>query len=322
MDKIFYTGMNLSKLCVPFYLIIGLTLLVGACKSSKELTVQANPQSDYNHLLWEVTGEGLKAPSYLYGTIHIIPASEFNVSDTIVNRFAQTERLVMEMDMDMMDMGMGGNSDMDFGEIMSMLSEIMLKPPQSLQSLLGEEDYAYLEGFMRDSLPTPIPFFQMFKPMFLNEQISISLCMEGIPNSYELYFREKAQEKDIPIYGLESLEDQMGFVEAIPLEEQAKSLMETVRNSGGICQEYQHMYDLYNSQQLDSLMFMVDEDPSIKSQAATLLDNRNQNWIPKIEAWMKFQPIFVAVGAAHLPGPQGVVELLREEGYTVRPVEF
>ncbi|MEM9723448.1 MAG: TraB/GumN family protein [Bacteroidota bacterium] len=44
--------------------------------------------------------------------------------------------------------------------------------------------------------------------------------------------------------------------------------------------------------------------------------------MPKIEAWMKFQPIFVAVGAAHLPGPQGVVELLREEGYTVRPFEF
>ena len=302
--------------------LVGLFFLLGACKSSKELASSVEPTSDYNHLLWEISGVDLATPSYLYGTIHIIPESEFNVSDTINNRFQRTERLVMEMDMDMMDMGMGGDSDIDFGEIMSMLSEIMLKPPQSLRGLLGEEDFSYLENFIKDSLDMPIPFFQMFKPLFLTEQISTALCMEGTPNSYELYFRKMAKNSDIPIYGLESLEDQLGFVEDIPLEEQAKSLMETVRNSADICEEYQRMYDLYNSQRLDSLMLMVDDDPSIKSQASNLLDKRNQNWIPKIEAWMKFQPIFVAVGAAHLPGPQGVVELLREAGYTVTPVEF
>ena len=211
---------------------------------------------------------------------------------------------------------------MDFSEMMSLLSELMLKPPNSLKSLLSELDYEFLQGFMRDSMPTPVPFYQMFKPIFLSEQISISYCMEEMPNSFELFFRQKAKDQEMPIAGLETFEDQLSFIKDIPLEEQAASLMETVRNAGTLCQEYQRMYDLYNAQQLDSLMYMVNEDPTLKEQSGNLLDKRNANWIPKLTEWMKEESLFVAVGAAHLPGPQGVVELLRGAGYRVTPLSL
>ena len=279
----------------------------------------AQEKASYNHLLWKIEGGDLTAPSYLYGTIHIIPQKDFRVSDTLQAYFEKADKLVMEMDMDILDMGMGGG-DMDFSQMMSMLSEIMLTPPNSLKSLLSEADYTYLQGFMRDSMSTPIPFYQMFKPIFLSEQISISYCLEEMPNSFELYFRKQANEREMSIAGLETFEEQLSFIQDIPLEDQAASLMETVRNAHSLCQEYQHMYDLYNSQQLDSLMSMVNEDPTLKEQSGNLLDERNSNWIPKLKEWMQAESLFIAVGAAHLPGPMGVVELLRKSGYRVSPI--
>lgn len=313
---------NKDFIWLPLFAFV--LLFFSGCKSRQlEGSQSSSPakKSSYNHLLWKVEGAGLTSPSYLYGTIHIIPQKDFHPSDILLTYFDQADKLVMEMDMDVMDPGAGGE-DIDFSEMMSMLSELMLKPPNSLKSLLPEEDYEYLQGFMRDSMPTPVPFYQMFKPIFLSEQISVSYCMEEMPNSFELFFRQKAKDQEMPIAGLETFEDQLSFIQDIPLEEQAASLMETVRNAGSLCQEYQRMYDLYNAQRLDSLMLMVNEDPTLKEQSGNLLDNRNSNWIPKLREWMPKESLFVAVGAAHLPGPKGVVELLREAGYTVTPISL
>ena len=145
----------------------------------------------------------------------------FKFSDVLQNTFEASDRLVMEMDLDFIGMGMG-SEDMDFSQIMSMMSEIMLKPPNSLKSLLSEADYTYLQGFMRDSMPMPIPFYSMIKPVFLAEQISISYCMRGQPESYELFFSSQAKELGKPVSGLETFEDQLSFIQDIPLEDQAQ----------------------------------------------------------------------------------------------------
>ena len=87
------------------------------------------------------------------------------------------------------------------------------------------------------------------------------------------------------------------------------------------------MVGFYKNQDLQGLyLFMIEsfqEDKSIeesKEMKNRMLDQRNKNWIPKLENWMKQKTLFVAVGAGHLAGEQGVLQLLKNQGYIVEPV--
>ena len=266
------------------------------------------PAAEYPSLLWEISGNGLETPSYLYGTIHIIPQDSFYVSDKVEELLESSERLVMEM-------------ELDAATMMSSAMGMMLKPPNSLKSLLSDEDYTFLRGFMRDSLRQPLPMYQMIKPIFIEQHVSMGYCMDEQPASYELYFMQKYNEWKKPISGLETAEEQLKFFDSITLEEQAQSLMETIREPGKLCEQYSQMVSLYRQQNLDSLISLTQEDPDIGEHTDVLLDNRNQNWISQLEAFMQEEQVFIAVGAAHLPGEQGVIMLLRAEGYEVTPVD-
>ncbi|MNE88753.1 TraB family protein [compost metagenome] len=78
----------------------------------------------------------------------------------------------------------------------------------------------------------------------------------------------------------------------------------------------------YHKQDLESLAKLILESDQLGSSADELLDKRNQNWIPKMEELMKTKSCFFAVGAGHLGGPNGVIQLLRQKGYEVTPVRY
>ena len=82
------------------------------------------------------------------------------------------------------------------------------------------------------------------------------------------------------------------------------------------------MLDLYRKKDLDSLNKMINLDDSISDYEDLLLNNRNKKWIPEIIQQAKLEPTFFAVGAGHLAGEKGVINLLIKQGYTVSPVIY
>ena len=84
---------------------------------------------------------------------------------------------------------------------------------------------------------------------------------------------------------------------------------------------YNKMLKFYKSQNLDSLKILMDEDDSMIEISEDFLKNRNADWIPKIEKLIRESPVFIAVGAGHLAGKDGVLNLLKENGYTITPVK-
>jgi len=80
------------------------------------------------------------------------------------------------------------------------------------------------------------------------------------------------------------------------------------------------MVDHYLNQDIESLYHTFAESPTGAYQKE-ILDDRNRAWIPKIEEMMGYEPIFVAAGAMHLAGENGVIELLRKQGYSLTPVQ-
>lgn len=87
-----------------------------------------------------------------------------------------------------------------------------------------------------------------------------------------------------------------------------------------IDKEYFELYTLYKAQNLTGIDSLVSSEASFQKMEHLLLSKRNHDWLPKIENLIKGQPGFIAVGCAHLPGNEGLITLLRKQGYTLEPI--
>ncbi|MEM8889697.1 MAG: TraB/GumN family protein, partial [Bacteroidota bacterium] len=258
-------------------------------------------------LLWEISGNGLENSSFLYGTIHIISKDDFVMTDMTKDKIAGSEQVVMELDMD------------DPKTMMGMLTKMSMKDGQTLKGLLSPEDYSLLSDFFRDTLGQSLMLVEKMKPFMALSMVYPKMLGEQTA-SYEMEFMKLAKKSSIEILGLESIDDQMGIFDAIPYEDQAEMLMEFIKSYGTEKGKIEEMVQLYVDQDLKGLYDFSTQSSEMEGYQDVMLDNRNENWIPKMEDMMTEKVSFFAVGAAHLWGPKGVINLLKEQGYTVKAV--
>ena len=278
------------------------------------LSFAQSPQPVENSLLWEISGKGVKKASYLYGTVHLIPQDSFFLPPDMKTMLEQSEQLVLEIPL-----------DFEMSNMMGSMMKMMLPTGTSLTDLMDSTDYELVKAYVSDSLGMPFVFLQRLKPIFLAQQVSSSGCGWGEPTaqtSYEMYFAEQFKQAEKLVVGLETMEDQMGYLDQIPLDEQAQSLVEAVKDPDAGCEEFGQMLRMYRQQDLSAMMEMAQASAELGSYLDKLLDERNQNWIPVLQEILPENRLFIAVGAAHLAGPQGLVSLLRKAGYQVKPVVF
>ncbi|EMR03088.1 TraB family protein [Cesiribacter andamanensis AMV16] len=139
--------------------------------------------------------------------------------------------------------------------------------------------------------------------------------------SYEAFLSQQMAQQIKPVTGLESARDQLRVLDAIPYQEQARLLLEAVQDYQKLKDGYWNMVVSYKNQDLQSLYYVVREvSMGMKDYEKLLLTDRNRRWMPAIETMARQQASFFAVGAAHLPGENGLINLLRRRGYKVEPV--
>ncbi len=279
-----------------------------------------NAQDANSSLLWQITKEGVQDTSYLFGTIHIIPESDFFIPEGLERTFAKSDEIYFEIDI---------ASQMNMEAQMAMLPKLLMKDGVTLADLYTEEEYEEVSQFF-DKKGLPLFLFQAMKPMFVQMMVQLDLdaMLEGGENgmvSYEMYLSEKAKEASKPTGGLETIDFQISIFDSIPYEAQANMLLETVRADAELSAEdggMQEIFELYKKQDIEELQMMMNDsdDPVTKEFGDLFLFQRNRNWIPIIEELVSKKSIFIAVGAAHLPGEAGVISLLQQRGYTVEPL--
>ena len=283
------------------YVIIGVWLGVST-------TQEAKAQQTKNSLLWEISGNGLSESSYLYGTIHIICPDDFEIGTHVDNAFAKTKRLVMELNMS------------DASE-MNNAQQLMRSPePVDYKALLTEAQYNKLDAKLTERMGAGMAFLNVMKPFALSSllQLTVMDCQETA--SYETTFMEMANAQQNSIEGLETAAFQMSIFDNIPQEEQIEWIVEYLDNEEKGKTDWKKMVKMYKSKDVEAIGNSLNDFPEYKKYEDELLTKRNQRWIPKIEKMAKEQPIFVAVGAAHLGGNNGVIKLLQQAGYTLKPV--
>jgi hypothetical protein len=266
-----------------------------------------------NALLWEISGNGLTKPSYLFGTIHIINGADYFLPKETLTSIDKSEKMYFEIDM-------AGMSDMS--TIMGMMDKLFMNDDKTLKDLLSAEDYELVTEYFSD-MGLPIFFLQRIKPLLLsalaNKDMNPMAMNDGSMKSYEIELNKIAEAKGMPTAGIETIEFQVGIFDKIPYEKQAEMLMSAVKAEDEATGQMDDMIKLYKEQNISGLYKLIQGDKDgLMDFEDELLINRNTAWIPIIEREAKIQPTFIAVGAGHLPGSKGVINLLKEKGYTVK----
>jgi uncharacterized protein len=313
---------NLAAFLAAFILLITV-----ACKTKSQTTTsatssasQANPANEKT-LLWEISGKGLKKPSFLYGTIHIIPKADYFMSEATKKAFDASQKVTFEINMKEMNNPMA---------MMSMMSKVMMPNGKRLKDLINEDDYKLVKRRF-DSLGMPIQMLERIKPMFLsvmvgNDGEKMSLDGDGgmgKSTSYEMEFMKMGETQNKEFSGLETVEFQMGIFDSIPYQAQAEMLVKTIKGGSSGNSDMKKMVDMYKAQDIDAMsqMLQSSEESELASYENMLIINRNRNWIPIMAKTMAEKVTFFAVGAGHLGGKEGVVNLLRREGYRLKPLK-
>lgn len=261
-----------------------------------------------NALLWKVTKGDQQA--YLYGTIHISCNAELN--PTVEDALNQSDALILEIDL----------SDPNLQ--MRMMQQMMLPDQKDASDYLSNENYQLLKKYVDENVNT-VPGFEMvknMKPLLLSSMIIQSLLTCTNQAGYDQLLLQKAQQKNIPISGLETLDEQMNALDKIPPKEVYEEIVESIKDDQHEDLDMLHkMMEHYNNADLQALKKLFDESDSIINDFTDVaLNKRNKNWIPVIKEKMAGKKAFIAFGAAHLTGSKGVIQLLRNEGYQVSPV--
>ncbi|HFA50294.1 MAG TPA: TraB/GumN family protein [Bacteroidetes bacterium] len=290
------------------------TVFAQADAKKAEAETSLAPTKNENSLLWEITGNGLQSPSWLYGTIHLIGKDDFFLTDSTRAFIDRAKMVTFEINMEEMT---------DLSAQMGLLMKAFMDDGKTLRDLLNDEDYKVVSDHFNE-IGLPLFMLERIKPMFLtvlaSGDMSPTSMSSGEMLSYEMEIMELAQKDEKEMGGLETMEFQMSVFDSIPYDAQAKMLVESIKSADAGDEEFAKMVELYKKQDISGMANMMGEEEGVGEYEDLLLTARNKNWIPVMGKMMLEQPTFFAVGAGHLGGETGVVALLRKEGYTVLPV--
>jgi uncharacterized protein len=265
-------------------------------------------------LLWEISGNGLKQPSYLFGTYHVLKDSYLSQNPRVKMAFTQAQGVVVEMEIDSSAM------------LQMAMRAIMLD--KSLPNLIPADEYKLVADEFKQATGYDMMLFNQMKPIVTATMLGLAYVesendtlqkFTGQP--LDLYFASAGKQAGKTITALETMEQQMSFLyDHDPVEKQAADLVRMVREKDKMRVSGRQLTALYLREDLNGMWKLSQEQEQKPGDMAYLVKDRNQNWMKQLPAKLALRPTFIAVGALHLPGPDGLIDLLKKAGYTVKPL--
>ncbi len=260
-------------------------------------------------LLWRISGQGVR-PSHLLGTIHSSDPRVVRLKADVIQALDQSDRFVMEM-------------KMDSSALMGMGAKMMLTDGRDLESLIGSPLYQKaVEAMAGYGLPEMA--VRNLKPWAVMALLSMP---KPTPEPIlDLALLKRAGEAGKPTDGLETADEQLAVFDGLAMADQIALLKMTLAQLPDLPEMFEQLIRAYaddDLQRLAALASRYREDADMAAANRFMLrlnDERNQRMIQRMVPYLKQGNSFIAVGALHLPGPQGLIALLRRQGYQVTPV--
>ena len=280
-------------------------------------------------LLYKISHKNLAKPSYIVGTYHLAPAS-------FVDSIPGARDVLNAVDVVCGEVVM---SEMESKENEKKVKDAMMLPDgKSLADVLTADEMQRLNDYMTKimgvNLENPILKSQMGKmtPMAISTQLQLVQYMKNTPKFNPLklidnYFQKAAKKAGKRVLGLETVDFQINTLSlGTSIERQKEQLFCMVDNSEYYALQMKELARAYFAQDMQALWDLTEEKlgnscDSTPEEDLALIYGRNAAWVEQIPAMISENSILFVVGAAHLPGEQGVLELLKAKGYTVEAVK-
>lgn len=281
---------------VVLFLILIFPLLVNAAEFSKGL-------------LWEITSPGGKV-SHLLGTMHSDDPRITHLASPVAKEFNRAKSFTGEVMMDM-------------ATIMSMSQMMYYTDGTQLKDVIGEKRFRKCTELL---VQYGIPDFMvgLMKPWAVATTISLPIPETG--QFLDLILFQQAMAAGKAVYGLETAHEQMSVMDDMPLDEQITMLDEAMENFKNLPEIFQRFLNAYLSRDLAQLQklneeFVSESDPKVaKRFEDNLVIKRNYLMTERMQPRLREGEAFIAVGALHLPGKEGILNLLSKQGYKIKAV--
>lgn len=273
-------------------------------------------ERDERTLLWRISGNGLKQPSYLYGTMHVSARVAFNLTDSFFVALDRSQVVATELDPDTW--------------LTEMLTSDLYRLAEGLERPSSSGDL-YRELFRLDALDRESLLAACTRRpdlvdhlMFRNEEVDLDYAESTF---LDMFLYQAARKLGKQTIGLERMDDVVSLSmmanmseedDEDPAEEERRRIAaERMRKDGRSI--WQRMEEAYRQHDLAAIDTLFDLQSNSRYRHF-FIDERNRNMVEAMVAVMATKTVFSGVGAMHLPGPNGMIELFRARGYTVSPV--
>lgn len=254
--------------------------------------------------IFEISGNGLQKPSFLTGTLHLGCESSKLLPNHYEDFLQKSDALVLEMNLKKVS------------EQIKIASKSMVSKERSLDILLGDR-YPVFKSEVQRLYQVDVSSLLRFHPLMTTSLLTSKLLPCSKPKGSETYFMETAESLKIPLFGLETANQQAEVLFSMADSVAVNLLWEMGTNREKAQKEWDDLQQIFQFGNIDSIANFMEQSEEMKFDLDKMLYQRNRNWAKMLPAMMKKQSLFIAVGAGHLGGSQGLVALLRQAGYTV-----
>ncbi|MDH4090830.1 MAG: TraB/GumN family protein [Cyclobacteriaceae bacterium] len=288
------------------------TMLVGAFILSEGFAQKSTLE---NSVFWEISGNGLMQPSYLFGTFHLVGSHYVDSLTNVSEKFSTSTHVVGEL-------------LLDSTITMKAMAAAQMQET-TLDRLLDSVQFLQTAIWLKELSGHDLKMFNTFNPLTIQIILMTMLQQQYFPLDQtkelpmDLYFQQRAKKEGKNLTGLETFEVQVNAMyHQFSLPRQAEMLTAFVLGKETVKKEFLSMNKYYREGNLTKLEELLSTQAYSKSEIEVMLDDRNKKWMEKLPGIIREQETFIAVGALHLPGENGLIGLLRSAGYTVTPARI
>jgi uncharacterized protein YbaP (TraB family) len=284
-----------------FYISIGI-LLFG-------VSLVATADDTGRGLLWEISKPGT-APSYLFGTIHSEDPEVLALAEPVEHAFSASNTVVLEVLLDL--------------EAMMYSSTVMLMTDGRLLSDILDEALFRQTAAVMQTRGIPELVLERMKPWAVATALAMPVAETGMVLDMALY--QQALEDGKQVVGLETIEEQLDVFEGMSMNDQVALVRDSVEQFSGIEAMHETLINAWKERDLAAMLAISEAAMETGDQRMAeefqrrLVTDRNRRMADRMQPYLKQGKAFVAVGALHLPGEQGLLKLLEQRGYSVRVI--
>ena len=270
----------------------------------------------FAQVLYEISGKGSRSKSYILATNRYVEMQFIDTIPNVFKCFSRCNKVITEFAMQ------------DYEAIAALRQAALLPDSVKLTNFYSESEYQYIDNALRISLGMGLDQLCRMKPAYLTEMFRTELMKQWLgydeQKSMENFFESVAQERNIPIVGLDNIGETMYMLfDREPFHWQCKELLKVIEYPENEVKQERAIREMYRDGRLTDLAYQVEgpnNTTSLSYSDYKVYCARNQQWVKRLQPYLADGGAFITLNAVFLGGEKGLLQQLRAAGYRVRPV--